>query len=352
MIDVHVTDGDGGKKAAHVHAKGHHQGMVVLTDSLHDDLITVTPLLNPTFGADMNQAIAFTGTPELIHDGGDNVGWTGTAVAGTWDFADTTNPNDGTKCVSVTQAKNGDNATFTDGTETDMGTHEALTGQIRLDTYSGANNTITIQFENNTVLVGNSVNLDDYIDTGSIGGYQGFVIPKGDMGLESQIVDELNMTVGVVGTRPTFRFDQFQIEDDGAPATFTYAPTITQDVEVTGLKLIIADNVTATSSYNAIFGVSALANGIVVSIRSFGQTSFAGTFKNLIDFLSIPLTTFQESIGAADSWMTLNLLFATPLHLHGPTEDSVRFTIADDLSALAFMRVFISYKEHKGELAR
>ncbi|WP_277214233.1 hypothetical protein, partial [Isoptericola croceus] len=86
--------------------------------------------------------IAFTDTPELIHDGGDNAGWTGAAVAGTWDFADTVNPNDGTNCVSITSANNNDAATFADATETAMSGRTAVTGQIRLEVFSEASNTI------------------------------------------------------------------------------------------------------------------------------------------------------------------------------------------------------------------
>lgn len=346
---IRTIIGGGGDKRleAPVVQKGGDTGLAVLTESAHDTIPVVRPLVNPTFGADMNQAISFSGTPELIHDGGDNAGWTGAAGAGTWDFADTTTPNDGTKCVSVTAANNGDNASFTDGTETDMSTHEAVTGQIRLDTYDGAKNSITLQFENNTAAIGNSVSLNDFIDTGLLGAYQGFVISKAAFGIDTQTVDELIWTVQVVGAKPTLRFDQFQIEDDGAPAVFSFVPAPGEELFLHTLKIVMIDNVTATSDYNSFFAVAALANGIIINVRSFDRSVFAGSFSRLADFLTAPLVEFEDRVGATNTWMTFTANFPEKVILRGDTSDLVSFTINDDLSGLVFMRVVLNMTQHE-----
>ncbi|MCH8028593.1 MAG: hypothetical protein IH874_01505, partial [Candidatus Dadabacteria bacterium] len=49
----------------------------------------------------MNQNIAFSGIPSLIHDGGDSATvqqWATSIVAGAWDFNDSTNPQAGSGC--------------------------------------------------------------------------------------------------------------------------------------------------------------------------------------------------------------------------------------------------------------
>lgn len=348
MIKAQIGDGSGSGKKATVAQKDQDVGLVTLTEPLHDQFVTVTPLLNPSFGADLNQNVGFSGTPELIHDGGDNVGWTGAIVAGTWDFADTTNPNDGTKCVSITAADNLDEATFADATETAMSGRTAITGQIRLETYSGVDNSILLQFENNNVDVGNSVNLNDFIDTGLLNAYQGFVIPKDDFGLASQTVDEVDMTVlRTAGSKPTFRFDQFQIEQTGNPETFLYKPENGQTVKLIAIKATMADNVTAESSYNAFLGVSVLANGIVVSAQSLGRNVFAGTFTRLIDFLGVANSTYETSVGAADTWLSVNIPFNdNQVILKDANLDSITFTVNDDLSGLLFFRVFVTVTEN------
>ncbi len=348
MIKTQIDDGAGKGLTATVTKKDDDVGVVVLTEPLHDKFITVTPLLNPTFGADLNQNIGFTGTPELIHDGGDNVGWTGAVVAGTWDFADTTNPNAGTKCVSITTANDSDEATFSDATETAMSGRTAITGQIRLETYSDLTNAITLQFENNNVDVGNSVNLNNFIDTGLLNVYQGFVISKSEFGLDLETVDEIDMVVTRAGgARPTFRFDQFQIEETGNPALFVYQPESGQSVRLISLKTVMADNVTAESSFNAFLGVAVLANGLVVTAQSLGATVFAGTFTRLVDFLTVPNSTYETSVGAADTWLTVNIPFNdNQVILRDSEKDSITFVVNDDLSGLLFFRVFVTVTEN------
>jgi hypothetical protein len=268
-------------------------------------------------------------------------------VSGTWDFADTTNPSAGSTCVSLTSGDDLDAATFSDGTETAMSGFTTITGQIRLETYSGITNSILLQFQNNGSDVGTSVNLNGHIDTALLGSYQGFAIPKGDFNITTETVDEIDMTVTRAGgSKPTFRFDTWQIEETGTPATFVYRPTLEQTVKLIAIKVVFADNVTATSSYNAFLGVSALANGITVTAQSVGKSVFSGTFQRLIDFLQIPNSQFATQVGAADTWMTVNIQFDdNHVILNAVDEDNITFTIVDNLSGLTFFRAFVMATE-------
>ena len=274
-------------------------------------------------------------------------GWTGTAVVGTWNFADTANPNDGTKCVSLTAADNNDLATFADGTETTMGGRTAVTGQMRLEVYNGANNNILLEFQNNGATVGNSVDLNDFINTGLLNVYQGFVIPKDAFGISTETVDEIEvMAERTTGPKPTFRFDQFQIEQTGTPATFAFAPRLNQTVKLIAIKATMADTVTAESPFDAFLGVSKLSNGIVVSAQSLGKNVFAGTFVQIADFFTIANSTSETSVGAAKTWLSVNIPFNdNQVILSGEDGDSITFTISDNLSGLDYFRVFITVTE-------
>lgn len=340
-IEVILGDGEGKGRKAHVHQKGVHNGLIALTLPLFDTLPVVRPLLNPTNGADMNKSVAFSGSPELIHDGGDNAGWSGSGPA-TWVFDDTTNPQADLACVAVTAAANGDTGTFLDGGEIAMGTHEAISGQVRLDTYDASKNSMTFQFRNNGGDVGNSVNLNNFINTGTLGSYQGFVLTKAAMGVDGLTVDELTITFSVTGPKPTVRFDVMQIEDDGAPLDYTFAPEPGEEFNVHTLKFVMADNVTATSDYNTFFSIAALTNGIIIAVKSLGVTAFAGSFRRTIDFINAPLIEFEDRIGAANSWMSFVANFPHDVILNGNNEDSVTFTIQDDLSSLTFFRATLN----------
>ena len=384
-----------------------HAGVLVLTEPFRDKLTTVTPLLSETFGADMNQNVTFSGNPELIFDGqstsadtgttssasagnlvdvGQNfettvtvgmgvhnstddtyahvdtvtdnenlaisvdimdnaevyaVGnfWIPTANAGDWDFSDSTK-------VTITAANSGDSATFDDGGTIDMSGFTAITGKIDLDTYNDSTHSILIQFGLAGVPLGSSVNLNDYIDTGDFA-EQSFVIPKADLGISTSTVDEMTITmIRTGGAKPTVKFDDFQIEQTGSPAAFSYRPSSTQRVKLISIKIVFADNVTATSSYNALFGVSALSIGINVIAQSLGKTVFSGNFNRLIDFLQVANSTFEESVGAADSWMSINVPFNdNQVVLQGVDGDNITFTVNDNLSGLAFFRAFVTVTE-------
>ena len=308
----------------------------------------VHPFLNDDFGVAMNQNVTFSGTPELVHDGTDNVGWTGSAVAGTWDFSDTTNPQAGSNCVSLTSGVNNDEALFSDGTTTDMNGFTALTGQFRLDTYNSANNSVLISFSLAGTPVGNSIDINDFINAGILDIYQGFAIPKSEFGLTTQIVDEMNVVLARSGgPQPTFRFDVVQWEQTGNPLIFKATTPKRTRFHVTEIRIGMADNVTSiitttTSSYptmpglayDALLSVSTLSNGITFSRVQSNETVFAITIKQLGDFLSAGSNLINAISDGLNTFFTLQVIFPEAVILEGNTSDFLSFTINDDLSTL------------------
>jgi hypothetical protein len=76
-IEVKITGGNGitagGQFEADVHtfrsSDSLHSGLVTLARPFSQFLPSVEPLLNDTYGTQMNQNVVFSGTPELIEDG-------------------------------------------------------------------------------------------------------------------------------------------------------------------------------------------------------------------------------------------------------------------------------------------
>lgn len=327
------------------HHEGTHRGLVVLTDPLIEFSPKNNAFLNDVYGSALNQNISFSGTPEIIHNGGTSTEWTGSAIQGAWNFADSGK-------VSLTGANNNDEAEFTEETPTtiDLSGYTTLTGKINLTTYSGANNTLSIAFDNAGTPVGNSVLIDDYIDAGIIGTEQTFVIPKADMGLTTQLVDGFRITLNRTGgAKPTMTFDDIQFEETGDSAVFTSSTPINTTYHIHALRFSFVDNISgivtvagatenathAGLSYNQILGVSKLTNGIILQLTQKGERVFSENLKQLGDFLSAGANVVDTMSDGTNTCVTIDLPFNKDIVLTGNGSDnSITITINDNLSGL------------------
>ncbi len=345
-LDVFIKGGLNGNLTAHVHrlsGNPKHAGMLVLTEPFIQFDPAVVPFLNDTVGAAMNQNVAFTDTPEGIHDGTDSALWTGAAVAGTWDFSDTAGPLVGSNSVSLTTANNNDSATFSDGTSTDMGNYTTVTGLIQLDVYNGVNNTISFQFLNNAVNVGNSIDLDTYIDTALLGSAQAFAIPKADFGISLQTVDQINIvSTRTGGARPTFRLDTWQIEQTGSSLVFKVVSPQNTRFHVHKLRFTFVDGLTGTVSdgtmpglsYDQLLGVAALTNGVVFQRVQGGKVILARTLRQLSDFLQLGSVITNLISDGTDTLLTMEVPLAAPVILEPGEGNFLSMTVSDNLSDL------------------
>ena len=337
------TQGRGAKELeAHVHpfntASGKHVGLVGLTERFLKFNPEFHPFLNDTFGTAMNQNIAFSGTPEIIHNGGTSTEWTGTAIAGTWNFAD------GGK-VTITSANNNDEASFAEegATTIDMSGFTTLTGKVDLDIYNVTNNSIIIQFDNAGVAVGNSVDLNDFIDTGNFS-EQNFVIPKSDLGLTTQLLDGMTLTITRLGgTKPTIKFDDIQFEASGDPAVFKATTPLGTRFHITEIRIRMEDAISTVLTdasmpnllIDQLLGVSSLTNGILFSRVQKGKVLFSVLLKNLGDFLATGSNLINETGNGTNTGFTFIVEFPEPVVLEGgESENFLSFTINDNLSGL------------------
>ncbi|MCH8837724.1 MAG: hypothetical protein IIA60_07970 [Candidatus Marinimicrobia bacterium] len=265
--------------------------------------------------------------------------WPGTAVQGGWDFSGD---------ISIASANNNDQCRFDNPGTSVMSNYVALTGKITLTTWNETLNELLVSFALAGVPVGNSVDLNDFIDTGLLGTQQNFVIPKADLGLTTQIIDEMDMViVRTGGPRPVFRFDQLQWEQTGTPLVFTATTPADTRFHVTEIRIGLADDVTGiiTGStttyptmtglaYNSLLGVSALSNGIIFARVQEDKTVFAVSLKQLSDFLATGSNLINMVSDGTNTFITLLVEFPEPIILDGSTGDNLSFTINDNLSGL------------------
>lgn len=275
--------------------------------------------------------------------------WPGTAVAGTWNFADSGK-------ITITQGLNNDEATFTvDSAHIwNMQHFVSFTGKIDLDTYDPALNSIILEFGLDGVLVGNSIDLNDFIDTGNFA-EQSFVIPKAELGLTTQNINSMRILITRSGgQRPTIKFDDLQWENTGTP--FTFEPQIngTSVFHVEELVFTYKDNIDSVSTIDVstaataeavtnkaldpdmILGLASLTNGWVITRTKAGKTLFSATIHDLGSHMAAGATV-TELITAPDSSSTqvvMRAQFKRDLVLTGDPNDTITIQINDDMSGL------------------
>lgn len=317
-------------------------GLVTYTDKLHDFAAEVHPFLNSTFGTAMNQEVSFSGTPELIFDGGSGgTEWAPTANAGSWNFADSGK-------VTITNANNLDSATWDDAGTINMADMSAITGKIDLDTYNTVNNGILMQFGLGGVPIGTPINLNDYIDAGNFN-EQSYVIPKADLGIIDEIVDEVTITIlRSGGTRPVIKFDDLQINEVGNPLVFSVQLDTDEFICVRELVISIAstntgittvsgatENATVPNlSYNKFMSLDELTNGLLFIRTRKGKVSFAISLRSIGDFMGGGATITNHISDGVNTFITLRIVYEEPLVLDGSVGDSLNFIVGDDLSGL------------------
>lgn len=311
--------------------------LVVATRPLKVLANNIVPFLSTEFGLDMNQNGAVGGTPLIIHDGGDTTAFTATATAGIWDF--TTGG-----VITQAAANNNDLATFTTGSPVDMSDYSAITGKITLLTYTGATHALVLGATVSSVDVG-SVNLNNYINTGLIGVEQTFLVPKNDIGLSEQLVDEIDLLVlRTGGSKPAFTLDDLQFEStEGSSKPFVATPPKGTKFHVTKFVLSIADTYTGGSSYNKFGDINPLSIGINFITTSGGEPTFSTSVHQFSDVYQIGFNKGIELDDGVNTFTTMiyDIDTLNPIILDEHKSDNMLITINDDLTGLLFLRAFI-----------
>ncbi len=390
---------------SNVHSKGEHNGIVAYTQDLLDFNPEVVSFLNPSKGNAMNQNVGFTGNPTVVHAGvnsgalltgtttgttsshlidsgetfseiavgmsvknttsgteyarvtavsandltldtdilvsGENYEinpiWVGTAIIGTWNFADSGK-------ITITTADNGDEASFDNDTnqQWDVGNVTTLTGKVDLDVYDPAFNSILISFDLNDTLVGDVLNINNYIDTANFA-EQSFVIPKGDFNFGTMIINGMTLQISRMGgSKPTIKFDDIQWEETGESLVYTVAPAGGERFHVTQIRYGFADNETGiltdgtmpSLSFNKLLSVPELANGIVFRRVENTETIFSVTLHHLSDFLSTGADLINVISDGSNTFFSLIIDFPEAMILDGGSNDFISLTISDNLSSL------------------
>lgn len=355
MIKTGIAGRDG--QIADVVDGDEMHGIVVATRPLKEYTNKLTFFTNDTFGRDMNQDASFGGNPDEIHDGIDAVYWTASAISGAWTFnsAAQNHTPAGAQSIDATGTLNGNEALFTRGAPIALSGYVALTGWIYITSW-GAVGTRHVELRARlaTADIGNTVNADDYVDTATIGSWQKFSIPKSDLGLGGENIDELVVqTINSGGAAPNYYLDDLQWEETGVDLFYTVVPEIGTWLHIDKLMVVYADaytgivtvagnteNATMPSiPYDGFFGVSALDSGIIYHRHGEGVIQVTSPIKqhsDLMNFSNAQVTGYGSD--GTSSWVSVVVNFSAGVILKSEDDDFLELHITEDLSGLDMLR--------------
>jgi hypothetical protein len=358
-----VVDNDSGNETS---------GLVVASRELKTYTNRPKFFLNGTYGIDMNLAIAWGASPEPIYNGGDDAYWAiSTLVGGAGDFIEESGDQShtDTNSLDATPSAHGDTILLTDAAagSISMGDYAAITGWIYITGWSLSGIIgVELQARNTAVDVGTAINIGNYVDTAVLGAWQQFTIPKIDMGLSSETVNELTiMTVDIgSGLPPDYYIDDLQWEESGTinAVRFDLTPSKGTWLHVDEIKIIMADAHTgivtvadasenaslANIAYNKFLSVSALDTGIVFQKYSKGTAELIGSAKQLSDFLQFPGSSIDSFGGdGTNAWLTIKFVMPAPWVLKAEYDEYLSMTINDPLNGLLLLRMSAGCREEE-----
>ena len=327
-------------------------GAVVYNMPLAVKVPLTLPALNSTYGTEMAQDASTGGTPIGIHDGTDAVEWTGSAISGIqWDFASTTQANNGTKSVEFANGVLNDTAQFAKGSTQDLSSHVAISMAVYIASGWNGNDEFQIYgyLTGTSSEVGDRVDLSSYIDVAQFDEWQSVVIPLTDMGLDTSTIDALRIQLtGKTGQSPTIYFDDIQIEETGAPIPFTISPLEGENFWLEGIELVaidaydgrLADSPVPHLSYNKLLNQAQLANGMLSTLSLDGNVVAAGVTRDASDLFERQYKVVDMITDGTNSLVRLRREFGYPLLLKGAADENIGFTMQDDMTGFISLKAF------------
>ena len=347
-LNINIKDSSSGILAEVVNGTD-AQALVVATTPLKTYEYQSLFFTSDTYGTNMNQNVAFGGTPDQVHNGTDAALWTASAISGTWDFASTTVAHAGTKSIDGTITINNSVANISKGGELTLASYTALTGWIYITTWAqtGGKQVLVYGWDEDTgTQQGDALGIGNYVTTTILNSWQKFAIPLEDFNISATSIDAIR--IQSIGTpAPNYYLDDIQFEETGSPATFKITPENGQWLQIPSIKITMADAMAGTLAdgtmpalaYNKLLAVNALSSGIIYQRIVDGVVESSNNFKQLSDFLLTAPSRLQDYFSdGTNTFISIVFDFCTPIILKYETEDNLRIIVQEDLSGLLLFK--------------
>ena len=318
--------------------------IVAFTEPYLDKAQSTVFAFNAENGIEMNKDAAFSGTPQLVHDGTDAVGWTGSSVSGSRiTFDSTAQAHSGTKSVYMNRPVVGEVWEFDKGSSFGPTAYVALTLWIYVDNnWATDDETVIYAYDSGSALqIGDQVDLRNYFEFSNFDVWQQLTIPITDFNVSSTAFDTLRMEVlSSQGTRPRWYLDDMDWQEAGGAVVYKIEPPKGKIFTVDKVQLTfidayagtLADNSVKNLSWDQILAETKLTNGITLQRVEQGKVEFSANVTCLADFIKDGGLLDEMFSDGTDTLLRGSVNFSHPVELDPRTLDSISITISDDLS--------------------
>jgi len=353
-VKSYITDQATGKSAEVVlNHKTERQGLVTATFPLRTFENSILFFTNSDYGVDMNIDASTGGTPEPIHDGTDSVIWTASDIVGggKTTFNSTNQAYAGTKSIKVDNAPVDDVFQLTKASALDCTGYVSLTMWVYVDKDWKARDYVELYGWDTAAgsQVGTSVNLTNYFSYNVYDVWQKITIPLTDMGALSlsTTLDAFRVKqTAKEGKAPKYYLDTIQFEQTGTPVTYSLKPDKGTWLHVKTFTISVADALASTLAdatmpnlaYNKLLGET-LTSGVTYQRTQNDEVQFSQTVLGLLGFLQLPRTAYSCGSDGTNTWLTLSVEHIEPLVLKEENDDTLSWTISEDLSGLLHFRI-------------
>jgi len=357
-MDIKIINGRGNKSKASVSDDGF---LRVDTKPYYEYKNAVRYFVNNTYGRNMNiNASPSASTNEDIHNGEDDTYWTASVIEGgtlDFDFSSTDQSYNGTQSFRW-NAEDGDIAQFLHpgGVDLDLSSFIELSGYVYFNDWdqTGVKEVLFYGYDTGTdSIIGNTVNLADYINTLDLNQWQPFIIPLSDMGLSGETINAIRTEIveSGPGGPPRGYLDDFELiglkEGLISPVDYILSPRKGEYLSVETLNFIFVNSYDSSLlngtmnnlSYDNIIGYKPI-NGILYRRFSEEVLEFNIILRSLFDFLSIPDLYITDSMcDGTDTLLKMTYSFIESGILKDSKKDYISLRLADDFSNFKQFRV-------------
>lgn len=312
------------------------------------------PFTDDNGGANINKDVAFSGTPEEIHDGGDNTYWTATALSGNWNFTSSSQANTGTQSIDARGTNNGAEAQLERPSGSiSSSSYTFITGYVYIGNFNESNHHIYFRFRDAGVNVSNVVDMATFVDTNNEDAWLKFAIPLSLFFDTVTDFDQLIIqTASDAGGAPNYWLDDIQLEESGG-TIYTAEPPAGKLFQIKSLDIVMADALDTTLlnssmpnlSYDQILGLASLSSGVTIRRIRKNKVEFSANFRNLTDILYAGFSIVNAGCDGTNTFIKLSLDASWWIDLDANERDRIELIASDDLSGLLQFRAIARGRE-------
>lgn len=357
MLDISIANGRGRRNKASVSDDGF---LRVDTKPYYEYKNAVRYFVSQEYGRNMNvDASPSASIVENIYDGGDNVYWTASIIESFFNDFDLTSTDQaytGSQSFQYADPEDGDIAQFARGSDLDLTDYDTLTGWIYVTDWVEVGTKEILFYGYNTgtgTIVGNTVNLSNYINTQDQDTWQPFSITLEALGLVNETIDAIRTELVDVGPggAPQGYLDDFRFTGSTgniiSPVRYRLEPNTDEYLIVESLNFTFVREYDPTItnsnmyglSYNDILGFTPT-NGILYRRFSKELLEFNVLLKNLFDLISIPDMTVTDAwYDGTNTLIKVRYTFVEMAILKYSLRDYIELRLSDNFSSFKQFRV-------------